>query len=357
MITRHSVTQRLAIASVCSLVLGATGACGSSGQSGSADGHTIVLADGGGTFGDAAKKAIYEPCEKELGIKVKVVPYDYSVGQIRAQVKGPKEWDVVSLGAWLTDDEAGSLLAPLDTDVVKPQGLTPDLKFKYWVPYDITVIGLGYNTDKIKGSPQGWAPLWDAKKYPGTGTLEKNAVNYNLELALLADGVAPNDMYPIDYDRAFKKLDELFDARKMIFYDSGTALIQQYQTGTAVIGSGWGGRFTQAKAEGAPLGLSTKQAVEAFTSWAVLKTSSNQTDAMKFVNCAVSAEREANFDTIFPGQAPANSLAYEKLPSDVKAALPDPDDPTVLHSSVKYWAENYDKATELWNQWLAKHAG
>lgn len=332
-------------------------ACGNDASSTEGESNTIVLADGGGTFSEAAVKAVYEPCEDELGIEVEVVPYDYSVGQIKAQVQGPQEWDVVSLGAFLTEDEASGILAPIDRSIVNIEGLSDDLIFKYWVPYDVTVIGLGYNTDQITGEPAGWPDLWDSEKYPGTGTLEKNAVSFNLELALLADGVAPEDVYPIDYDRAFKKLDELFEARKMMFYDSGTTLVQQYQTGTAVIGSGWGGRFTQAAAEGAPLSLVTNGAIEAFTNWAVLKTAPNQEDAMRFINCAISAEREAAFVEEFPGQGPANTEAYDLLSESAKSALPDPDDPTILHSSISYWATEFADATERWNQWLAKHGG
>lgn len=317
----------------------------------------IVLADGGGTFGEAAAEAIYKPCGEELGLEVEVVPYDYSVGQIKAQVQGPQEWDVVSLGAFLTDEDAASILAPIDTEIVDREGLNDALLFDYWVPYDITVIGVGHNTDKIKGEPSTWADLWDVESFPGRGTLEKNAVNYNLELALLADGVAPADMYPIDYDRAFKKLDELFETREMMFYDSGTTLVQQYQTATAVIGSAWGGRFHQAAAEGAPVSMSSEGAIQAFTSWAVLKTAPQTENAMRFINCAISPERQAAFIEAFPGEAPVNSAAFDLLPAELRDALPAPDDPNILNSSVKYWAEEFDTATERWNQWLAKHGG
>ena len=348
---------RSAFVTSCIVLASALTGCGGDGDSADDTNKKIVLADGGGTFGEAAAKAVYGPCGEELGIEVEVVPYDYSVGQIKAQVQGPQEWDVVSLGAFLTDEEAASMLAPIDTSIVNIEGLTDELIFDYWVPYSVTVIGLGYNTEKITGEPSGWADLWDVENFPGRGTLEKNAVSYNLELALLADGVPPSEMYPIDYDRAFKKLDELFESRDMMFYDSGTTLVQQYQTATAVIGSGWGGRFTQAAAEGAPLAMVSDDAIKAFTSWAVLKTAPHEEDAMRFVNCALSAERQAAFIEAFPGEGPANSEAYELLSDELKEALPAPDDPNILTSSVKYWAEEFDHATELWNQWLAKHGG
>ena len=46
------------------------------------------------------------------------------------------------------------------------------------------------------------------KAFPGPRSLE-NSPKGNLEFALLADGVAPDKLYPLDVDRAFKKLDQI----------------------------------------------------------------------------------------------------------------------------------------------------
>lgn len=61
--------------------------------------------------------------------------------------------------------------------------------------------------------PASWADFWDVDKYPGKRGLRKRAV-YNLEFALLADGVKVEDVYrvlstPTGVERAFAKLSEL----------------------------------------------------------------------------------------------------------------------------------------------------
>src|SRR6185437_11415435 len=52
---------------------------------------------------------------------------------------------------------------------------------------------LAWNRDKLSGTPS-WADFWDVAKYPGKRGLRKGAKG-NLEFALLADGVAPGDVY------------------------------------------------------------------------------------------------------------------------------------------------------------------
>ncbi|MFX6226322.1 extracellular solute-binding protein, partial [Acinetobacter baumannii] len=53
---------------------------------------------------------------------------------------------------------------------------------------------LAYNADKLKTAPTGWADFWDTKKYPGKRGMKKSA-QYNLEFALMADGVPTKDVY------------------------------------------------------------------------------------------------------------------------------------------------------------------
>jgi putative spermidine/putrescine transport system substrate-binding protein len=55
---------------------------------------------------------------------------------------------------------------------------------------------LAYNADKLASAPTSWADFWDTKKFPGKRGLRKGA-KYTLEFALMADGVAPKDVYKV----------------------------------------------------------------------------------------------------------------------------------------------------------------
>jgi putative spermidine/putrescine transport system substrate-binding protein len=71
---------------------------------------------------------------------------------------------------------------------------------------------LAWDNQKLQGTP-GWVDFWDVTKHPGRRGLYKGARG-NLEIALLADGVAAADVYRTlrtseGVDRAFRKLDQL----------------------------------------------------------------------------------------------------------------------------------------------------
>ena len=68
---------------------------------------------------------------------------------------------------------------------------------------------MGYHTAAYpKGKePKSWAEFWDIKAFPGPRTLADMASGApDLEFALIADGVPPDKLYPLDIERGFKSL-------------------------------------------------------------------------------------------------------------------------------------------------------
>ncbi len=66
----------------------------------------------------------------------------------------------------------------------------------------------------LKKAPANLADFFDTQKFPGRRALSRASAKFNLEMALLADGVAPGDVYktletPQGLDRAFAKLKTL----------------------------------------------------------------------------------------------------------------------------------------------------
>lgn len=328
-------------------------ACAGGNAPSSEDDRTIVIADGGGSYHDGMKEAIYDPCAAETGLTIETQTFDYSVGQIKTQVEGAKEWDLVTYPTYVTEEEAADYFLPVDYSVVVADGIPESAKHKYWVDYDLTGIALGYRTDKYPTPPENWAALWDVENYPGPATLEATTVNQNLQLALLADGVAPADMYPLDLDRAFAKMDELMEMREVSYFASGADMIQKYTSGAATIGLSMSGRFLNAAAEGAPLSFAQEGTILASTSWAPLKTAPNPEGAMEFINCAMQAKNQAAAANIIRGQYPVNTLAFALLDPELQAVMPDLESENVLLENQEYWAENFTAVHERWQDWIA----
>jgi len=76
----------------------------------------------------------------------------------------------------------------------------------------LSAIALAWDHDKFTTPPL-WSDFWDVARHPGRRGLQRTA-HGTLEIALLADGVSPGDVYktlrtPDGLDRAFRKLDQL----------------------------------------------------------------------------------------------------------------------------------------------------
>ncbi len=67
---------------------------------------------------------------------------------------------------------------------------------------------IAYRNEKFPQGMKDWADFWNVSKNPGSRSLQRYAARV-LAMALLADGVSPDKLFPYDLDRAFKSLDRI----------------------------------------------------------------------------------------------------------------------------------------------------
>ena len=125
-------------------------------------------------------------------------------------------WDVI-----LTDIPAvltltkDNLLEPLDYATLDRQRLDKipkELQRPYALGQRIYSFNIVYNIHLLPKSkhPRNWADVWDAKQFPGGRTFNfQGGIEPQLEVALLADGVPVDKLYPLDVERAWKMFDKL----------------------------------------------------------------------------------------------------------------------------------------------------
>ena len=124
-----------------------------------------------------------------------------------------------------------------------------------------------------------------------------------IEAALLADGVPPANLYPLDLDRAFKKLDTI--KGDIIWWSSGAQSQQLLASAEASFGSFWNGRLTALAADGMPVETSWDQNITAADSLVVPKGAQNKAKAMQFIAYATSPKAQAEMAAA-TGYAPIN---------------------------------------------------
>jgi putative spermidine/putrescine transport system substrate-binding protein len=306
----------------------------------------VVVYDGGGAWGEAKRISLFEPFEKETGIKVIAQPRT-DLGAVRASVvAGSPRYDVTILtGGNTAAFEREGLLLPVDYGYFNKadlSGFSPVPTGKFTVPHIIYSLLIAYDPSKFNASaPATWADVWDAKKFPGgrslcTGTRGPDGAVF--EAALLADGVDPAKLYPLDWDRAFKSLSRL-RPEIVKWWNSGAEGPQLIIDRQVAVGSAWNGRIFAANDQAKKIGFTWNQGILQYDSWVILKGSKNQENANKLLAFMSRAEVQANFCKHIL-YAPSNARAYDHIAPERARMLP-----TFPEFRKQQIVQNYD----FWN--------
>lgn len=171
----------------------------------------ITFVSQGGSYQETQTKAILDPAAKLLAITVNQDSIPDAWPVIKAQgATGKPIWDVVDTPTsnCLRGGREG-LLEKLDFSKLPNAAAIPEqYRTPYSVAYEFYSTVIGYNKKTLKKVPQSWADFWNVKVFPGTRAL-RNDPQTVLEAALLAGGVPRDKLYPLDVDRAFKKLQQI----------------------------------------------------------------------------------------------------------------------------------------------------
>ena len=155
-------------------------------------------------------QSLYQPTARDLGTSITEVPNDFNYLRIMVRA-GNTSWDLVELSAIECVMAAREgLLEDIDYSTVRTEGLDPGVVRPQWVGVAYRATVLAWNPAKLSGpAPGGWRDLWDARAYPGKRTLGYSMPPVTLTIAALADGVAPENLYPFDLDRAFASIERI----------------------------------------------------------------------------------------------------------------------------------------------------
>jgi len=326
-----------------------------------AQARDLTVVSWGGALQDAQKKAYFGPFTKTTGIAMNDESWDGGVGVLRAKVEGgAATWDIVQV-------ESEELAVGCE------EGLFEKLDFSKiggeaaYLPQAVNPCGvgvalydfvLGYDKDKLKDPPKGWADFFDTKKYPGKRGLRQGPKS-TLEIALLGDGVAPQDLYKVlateeGIDRAFKKLETI--KNDIVWWKAGAQPPQLLASGEVAMTMAYNGRIDAAnKNDKKNFGIVWDGALYTVDSWVILKGSANKDAAYKFLDFVGKPDNQAKFSQAI-AYGTSNKDAASLLPPAVLKDLPTAPDnlKNTEEMSVPFWLENIDRLTERFNKWVAK---
>jgi putative spermidine/putrescine transport system substrate-binding protein len=312
--------------------------------------ENLVVVSWGGNYHAGVELALAKPFEKEFGVSVTLVDTP-DLAKVKAQVMTNNvEWDVFdAVGPMAMTGQKNGYWEPLDpamfdtSDLIAPMTQTA-------VPFYGFTGGICWDDSKFPAGkhPETFAEYFDVKKFPGQRTL-RNRASETLEIALLADGVAPDKMYPLDVDRAFRSLNKIkpFIGK---WVDQTPQTVSLVETGQVDFSYTYSTRVKAAQEAGKPINFSFKQNLIGLEYLVVLKNAPNKKNAMKFVQFAMRPDRQAALmDQL--GNTPASKKALPMVKPEVKKWLSDPTNKANLISNDTWWADHYDELTLRFKEW------
>ncbi len=326
----------------------------------SGEGGSLAYVGWGGDGQTAVEQAWLTPYSTESGVKVVPdQPTDYA--RIQQMVEaGNVTWDVAQVGADFGLDTS-DVLEPIDCTIVPCSDFTTDgfTAKKYGVPEMIFSAVIAYNTKAFSAdtAPQSWKDFFDAKNFPGKRAILKEpagGMNGIIEAALLADGVPSDKLYPLDVERALKKLDTI--RTDTVFYETNQQCVELLRDGEAAMGNCLNGRVSNFQDQGAPIAISWDGQILFGDYLVVPKGSKNVAGAMKVIAYITSAQHNADLSTYIP-YGPANPLAADKVTGKNKDRVPSAhysDGSGPVASDQSWWTKNIDTFNVTWTQWLTK---
>lgn len=321
-------------------------------RAGEGDSNELVLVTWGGNYRQGIEEGLVRPFMKETGIKVTILDTP-DMAKVKAQVMTNNvQWDVFdapgSMGASGAANGYWEDLPPGlfdESDMLLPSQ-------KSLVPFFTFAGGIAYDEQRFPDGkhPKTFAEYFDTTRFPGRRTLRTRAME-TLEIALLGDGVAPADLYPLDVDRAFKALEKIKPSISK-WVEATPQTVTLLQTGEADFSVTYANRIQASnRDQGIKLGFSFSQNLNGVNYLAVLKNAPNKANAFKFLQFALRPENQASCMQA-KGGAPISRQAYPLLAADSLKWLPKLDDPNNAYINDAWWATHLEPIERRFKEWL-----
>jgi putative spermidine/putrescine transport system substrate-binding protein len=285
---------------------------------------TLNIATWGGAYGQSQEIAFFEPYAKETGTRIATEIYDGSLAKLKDMIGGDNAAiDVADVSAGvlnalckdgLLETIATSSLGAAPSGESAEQDFFADSLSSCGVGSVAWAMTIAIDRQAFgKGAPSQVANLLDTKRFAGKRALP-NSARRTLELALLADGVEPANVYTelatqAGADRAFKALDKI--KAEVFWWDNAEEAMTWLLERKAVMAATYSGRLFRAT-------VGTRQRYAAIWDgqiydldlWAIPKSAKNKDGALRFIAFATDPARLA---------AQAQLIAYGPVR---KSALP-----------------------------------
>lgn len=275
---------------------------------------SLKVASWGGAYAESQRRAYFIPFQDETGIAIEVVTHTGALQSLTRENQSERpDWDLVDLELAVLERACaqGALekvspsdLADAEDGTSAADDFLPGVLHECGVPSVAWSSTIVFDTRAFKkAKPATAKDFFDVKRFPGKRALPRGP-KYIFELALMADGVEPEDVYttlatPEGIVRALKVLDALRD--NVVWWDRGHEPLAMLASGEATMALAFNGRiFSAIVAENKPFELIWDGQVFELDMWAIPKGTPHKISALKFIAFATQPKRLAAQAQWFP---------------------------------------------------------
>ena len=327
-----------------------------------AQGRDLTIVSWGGAYQDAQRDVFFRPFQQQSGgTRILEENWDGGVGVLRAKIQSAaNNWDLVQVESeeLLLGCEEG-LFEKMDFAAIGgAERFIAPARSECGVGNILYSFVLAYDKNRTADAPTSWADFFDTRRWPGKRGLRRGPKT-TLEIALLADGVAPGDVYrllgtPEGVDRAFRKLDTI--KGDIVWWERGSQPPQWLASGEVVMTDAYNGRIGAANtSEGRNFGIAWRNNLFTLDSFVIMKGSPNRAQAQSFLRYWSQPQVAA----LLPPRIPYGTTvvgADAQVPPAVLANLPTAPENAAgaLEISDRFWLDNLDTLNQRFNNWVSR---
>lgn len=323
----------------------------------------LTIAGSGGVVKEITEKIFLPAYEEATGWTTKFVAAESNIMlEVRTMLaSGNMLYDAMEVSA--SNYPIGvkdGLLAPIDYALLDPNNELPDKAKK-----EFGVVAAAYSTvlvQRLDKTPEGkkmqsWADFWDVETFPGPRSLNQQP-QYTMEFALLADGVAKEDLYDVlgtdeGLDRAFAKLDEI-KPHIPVWWTSGAQSVQLLSDGEVFYSSTYNGRVTKLQESNIPAEIVWNGGALHTSYVGIPKDAPHYEAAHDWIRVRT---MRPDLEIQYVQQLPYPNFApglFDEMAPEVAQTMPTyPANADVQFvANDEFWAANIDHIRERFDEWL-----
>lgn len=330
---------------------------------------TLKIATWSGAYGQSQERAFFKPFTAREGYRIQSVIHEGGYEDLKEQARSPN-WSLVDIDGEAASRACGEqLLEPLDPAILQksPDGATAQEDFLPGAIQPCAIASVAWSAlivsdQGLKRKPASVEDFFDTRKIPGKRLLPKQP-RYTLELALMAAGVAPRDVYavlatPEGQDRAFAKLSAI--KGDILWWDKPSDVFGRIAQKEAVMGLAFNGRaFMAIVGARQPLDMLWDHQIYAFDYWAIPRGAPHIEAAKEFIRFATAPGQLADQARWLP-YGPARRSAVQivgkhaEIDLNMKPFLPthEPNMKSALGFDGQWWAANEAAIKLRFADWL-----